>query len=70
MWKRALAGLLWFGAVWFGYEIAWSLVGVPRLIGPVVAFAIASVVVMDPGRRVWRDGRVTAAASEPIRTPA
>jgi hypothetical protein len=51
--KRILAGLLWFGALWFGYEIVWSLFDVPRMIGPIVAAVVAAYVAIDPAARFW-----------------
>jgi hypothetical protein len=51
--KRALGAVLWFAAVWLGYEVLWSVTGVPRLIGPVVAFAVAAVVTLDPIQLFW-----------------
>ena len=51
--KRALAALLWFSAGWFGYEIVWSVTGVPRGVGPVAAFAMAAFVTVDPLRVFW-----------------
>jgi hypothetical protein len=52
--KRALGALLWFVAVWFGYEVVWSVTGVPRLVGPVIAFAVAAFVTLDPIRAFWQ----------------
>ena len=51
--KRVVAALLWFGVTWFGYEIVWSLTGVPRAMGPVVATAIAAFVAIDPMTLFW-----------------
>jgi len=51
--KRILAGFLWFSAMWFGYEIVWSLFDVPRMIGPVIAAAVAAFVAIDPAARFW-----------------
>jgi hypothetical protein len=48
MWKRALSAILWFAATWVAYEIVWSLTGVPRLLGPVIAFGAATFVTLDP----------------------
>lgn len=47
MMKRTLAAVLWFGAAWFGYEILWSVFDVPRLIGPILAAAVATLVSLD-----------------------
>ena len=51
--KRAVAAALWFAAIWFGYEIVWSVTGIPRGIGPVIAFAVAAFVTVDPTRAFW-----------------
>jgi hypothetical protein len=48
MTKRALGAVLWFVAIWFGYEIFWSVAQVPRLVGPVLAVAVATFVTIDP----------------------
>ncbi|MBA2380756.1 MAG: hypothetical protein H0V73_01480 [Chloroflexi bacterium] len=56
MQKRAIAAFLWFAAAWFGYEIAWSVIGVTRIAGPVIAFAIAALVTVDPMALFWRRG--------------
>jgi hypothetical protein len=54
--------LLWFAAVWFGYEVLWSVTGVPRLIGPVVAFAVAAIVTLDPIQLFWPEETPAAIA--------
>jgi hypothetical protein len=46
--KRVAIALLWFTAFWVGYEVLWSVTGVPRVIGPIVAAAIAGFVAVDP----------------------
>jgi len=64
MFKRALAALLWFAAVWVGYEIVWSLTGIPRLVGPVLAFAVAAMVTIDPTALFWsRDAEPSGVAT-------
>jgi hypothetical protein len=72
--KRAVAAALWFAAIWFGYEILWSVTGVPRGIGPVAAFAVSAFVTVDPLRVFWPRvaGAVRSRASAPVevsRTP-
>jgi len=62
--KRMLAALLWFAAAWVGYEIVWSVTGLPRMVGPVLAFAVAVVVTIDPLTLFWpRDVPAEAASS-------
>jgi hypothetical protein len=51
--KRAFAAFLWFAATWFGYEVIWSLTGVPRIAGPVIAFAVAAFITVDPLGLFW-----------------
>ncbi len=51
--KRAAAALLWFAAIWVGYEILWSVAGVPRPIGPIAAAAVAGFVGLDPLGMFW-----------------
>jgi hypothetical protein len=72
MQKRALAAALWFAAVWFTYEVAWSLTGLPRAIGPILATAAAAMVALDPTGWFWsraagRDSRpaVSIAPAQP-----
>jgi hypothetical protein len=60
--KRLIAGPLWFLAFWFMYEVLWSLTGVPRVAGPVIALIVAATVVLDPMHLFWpvRSSRPTA----------
>jgi len=51
--KRTVVALAWFAAMWVGYEVLWSLTGVPRALGPVVAAAMSAFVTVDPGRHFW-----------------
>ena len=51
--KRIIATALWFLATLFAYELAWSLLDVPRVIGPVLASAAAALVAFDPLRLFW-----------------
>jgi hypothetical protein len=53
MTKRALGSLLWFAASWFGFEILWSVTGVPRMLGPMLGLAVALLVATDPAGRIW-----------------
>jgi hypothetical protein len=60
--KRLIAGPLWFLAFWLMYELLWSLTGVPRVAGPVIALIVAATVVLDPMHLFWpvRSSRPTA----------
>jgi hypothetical protein len=53
MQKRAIGAVLWFAAVWFTYEVIWSMTGVPRAIGPILATAAAAMVAIDPTGWFW-----------------
>jgi hypothetical protein len=53
MQKRAVAAALWFAAVWFTYEVVWSLTGLPRAIGPILAAAFGAMVALDPTGWFW-----------------
>jgi hypothetical protein len=61
MLKRVAAALLWYAMAWVGYEIASSIVGVPRPVGPILAAAMAMIVVVDPFRLFWPHADVGAA---------
>jgi hypothetical protein len=60
MLKRVAAAFLWYAMVWVGYEIVWSIAGVPRLIGPILAAAVGMVVVVDPLHLFWPRSEATA----------
>lgn len=45
---RLIAAILWFATIWVTYEIVWSVVGVPRIAGPLVATVVAALVALDP----------------------
>ena len=64
--KRAVAALLWFAAVWVGYELLWSVTGAPRVIGPIVAAAAAGFVTVDPRGVFW--ARSAPRADHPVAT--
>ncbi len=51
--KRAVASILWFMAIWYGYELAWSIAGVPRIVGPILAACVAGFVANDPFGLFW-----------------
>ena len=74
--KRVIATALWFLAILFMYELAWSLFGVPRVIGPVLAGAAAAFVAFDPVHLFWpvREGsptprQVASPKKRPLRSP-
>ena len=51
--KRTVASVLWFAATWFAYEIGWSVMQMPRLAGPIVAFVVAIFIAVDPLGVFW-----------------
>jgi hypothetical protein len=50
MTNRLLGVALWFGTMWFGYEILWSVTDVPRVFGPVIAVAVVILLTRSSGR--------------------
>jgi len=74
--KRVIATALWFLAILFMYELAWSLFDVPRVIGPVLAGAAATFVALDPFHLFWpvREAsptprQVASPEKRPLRSP-
>jgi hypothetical protein len=53
MTKRAAVALLWYAAIWVGYEIVWSMTGIPRAFGPIIATAVSAFVAVDPAGLFW-----------------
>ena len=51
--KRLIAGPLWFVSFALMYELLWSLTGVPRVIGPVMALVVGVTVWIDPMHWFW-----------------
>ncbi len=51
--KRLIAGPLWFISFALMYELLWSLTGVPRIAGPVIALAVGVTVWVDPMHWFW-----------------
>jgi hypothetical protein len=70
MLKRVAAAFLWYALVWVGYEIASSVVGLPRLIGPVLSAAVAMIVVVDPLNLFWPHSEHTADEPFHLSAPA
>jgi hypothetical protein len=64
--KRVLGSLLWFMAMWIAYEIVWSIAGVPRLYGPIIAASVSSFVAIDPRGRFWSQARASRPNVEPL----
>lgn len=53
MTKRIAATLLWFVAIWMTYGFAAFVLGLPDFGGVVAGAIVATVVWMDPTRRLW-----------------
>jgi len=51
--RRMLATALWFGTIWFAYEVAWSAAQLPRMLGPIIAIVVAAFVFIDPAGWFW-----------------
>ena len=65
--KRLIAGPLWFLAFWFIYELLWSLIGVPRLAGPILGIIVAATVCIDPMHWFWPAPSARSSTSIPFR---
>jgi hypothetical protein len=65
--KRLIAGPLWFISFALMYELLWSLTGVPRIVGPVIALVVGLTVWIDPLHWFWpaAPDRSTAAMPSP-----
>jgi hypothetical protein len=68
--KRMAAAFLWYGMVWVGYEIAWSVVGIPRSLGPILAASVAMFITVDPLRLFWPRPEDPGPASVEATVPA
>jgi hypothetical protein len=69
--KRAVAAVLWFAATWVAYEVLWSVSGMPRMVGPIVAAGVSAFVALDPQRLFWpAPGSATKASAQIGATPA
>jgi hypothetical protein len=67
--KRLLATVLWFYATWYGWSILADMVGLPALLGPVVALAVAAVIGLDTMHRIWTKRSGAAASTLPVLGP-
>jgi hypothetical protein len=63
--KRLIAGPLWFISFALMYELLWSLTGVPREIGPVIALVVGVTVWIDPMHWFWPAAPDRSAAAMP-----
>jgi hypothetical protein len=63
--KRLIAGPLWFISFALMYELLWSLTGVPRVVGPVIALVVGVTVWIDPMHWFWPAPDRSTAAMPP-----
>jgi hypothetical protein len=63
--KRLIAGPLWFISFALMYELLWSLTGVPRELGPVIALVIGVTVWIDPMHWFWLASPEASATAGP-----
>jgi len=57
--KRWFATFLWALTTLCFYELAWSLTGIPRVLGPILAIGVGALIYGDPLHLLWgaRSGR-------------
>ena len=67
--KRLFATVLWFYATWYGWSILANMTGMPAMLGPVVALAVAVVIGLDPMHRIWTKQPATVSATMPALEP-
>jgi hypothetical protein len=66
--KRIAAAPLWFLVGWFvGSAVGWGF-GLNELLAPILAFALAGVVVGDPRGLIWDDSPRAKALTRMTRT--
>jgi hypothetical protein len=63
MLKRVAAGALWFVATLWLFNFAGAYLGVPSLVGFVVAAAVGGFIGGDPLKLYWRTQRRTVAVA-------
>lgn len=54
MHKRITAAFLWAVTIYSGWELGYGVYGIPREVGPVLALAVAAIVLLDPGSFIWK----------------
>ncbi len=64
--KRVLAGMLWFFATWYAWNIIASFVGVSDIAGPILGLAAGLLFAVDPLNRIWTPA---PAAQAPVEAP-
>jgi membrane associated rhomboid family serine protease len=62
--KRVLAGVLWFFATWYAWNVLASFAGVTDLAGPVVGLAAGLLFAVDPLGRIWTASKPRATQAD------
>jgi hypothetical protein len=65
--KRVLAGMLWFFATWYAWNIIASFAGVSDIAGPIIGLAAGLLFAVDPLNRIWTP---SAAGQTQVEAPA
>ncbi len=60
--KRVAAGVLWFFAAWYAWNIIATIIGVSEAPGPVFGLLAAVLLAGDPFGRIWAKAPETADA--------
>ena len=59
MHKRVVASILWAVTIYSGWELGFGVYGIPRELGPILALAVAAIVLLDPGNFIWKSAAPT-----------
>ena len=63
---HVIAGVFWFMAIAFGWELALSMVDLPHIIGPLLGAAVGLVVALDPIGVIWPAAPTATTASPAV----
>ena len=58
--KRVAAGVLWFFAAWYAWNVIAAIIGVSGAPGPVFGILAALLLAGDPFGRIWTSQAVQA----------
>ena len=67
--KRVLAGILWFFATWYAWNILASFMGLSEIAGPILGLAAGVLFAVDPLGRIWDQEQAQAGAAS-VATPS